>query len=188
VLFIFRRVRATVIACARRQNRKEATSPRLPIFRPSNSNLPLPLVSLVARRASAHLPKALATDDLPETTQKHEKTFTFGGDSKIDIVVHEDIVSGHQHIHLRTTHPSTNLILHWGVQGGQNYRGGWRLPVQRPPNTIQYKDRALQTAWQCALSFSVATAITESLNIFMMQRCLRLTSFTHLLRLLCCPH
>lgn len=41
------------------------------------------------------------------------------------------------------------LLLHWGVEGGKNYKGGWRLPepASRPEGTIQYKDRALQSPW-----------------------------------------
>ena len=39
------------------------------------------------------------------------------------------------------------LILHWGVVGGPEYKGGWRLPGKDawPPGTYNYKDRALQT-------------------------------------------
>ncbi len=39
------------------------------------------------------------------------------------------------------------LLLHWGVEGGRKYKGGWRLPGDscRPDGTVQYKNRALQT-------------------------------------------
>lgn len=39
------------------------------------------------------------------------------------------------------------ILLHWGVEGGKNYKGGWRLPGHdcRPNDTVNYKDRALQT-------------------------------------------
>ena len=43
------------------------------------------------------------------------------------------------------------LLLHWGVEGGADYKGGWRLPGTDvwPEGTVQYKDRALQTPWRC---------------------------------------
>ncbi len=43
------------------------------------------------------------------------------------------------------------LILHWGVEGGVNYEGGWRLPGGpcRPEGTVEYKKRALQTPFRC---------------------------------------
>lgn len=97
-----------------------------------------------------------AVVDEAELTDKvlleHNKTFTYGkGLFKLHAHVVE-IASGAQTLHLETDYPSaSNLILHWGVQGGKNYFGGWRLPDERPPNTIQYKDRALQTAWKCVL-------------------------------------
>ena len=42
------------------------------------------------------------------------------------------------------------LVLHWGVEGGKNYKGGWRLPGEsvRPEGTLVYKKRALQSPWQ----------------------------------------
>ena len=42
------------------------------------------------------------------------------------------------------------LVLHWGVEGGQGYEGGWRLPTDscRPEGTMVYKNRALQTPWR----------------------------------------
>lgn len=44
------------------------------------------------------------------------------------------------------------LLLHWGVEGGEGYEGGWRLPGEAawPPGTRSYKGRALQTPMQCA--------------------------------------
>ena len=46
-----------------------------------------------------------------------------------------------------TTDSSSKLLLHWGVEGGRGYKGGWRLPgaVSRPEGTVEYKKRALQT-------------------------------------------
>lgn len=42
------------------------------------------------------------------------------------------------------------LLLHWGLEGGKDYKGGWRLPEEhiRPEGTRQYKDRALQTPFR----------------------------------------
>ena len=51
-----------------------------------------------------------------------------------------------QRVHVRVQYPG-RLLLHWGVEGGAGYEGGWRLPGDgaRPPNTMAYKNRALQT-------------------------------------------
>jgi len=51
-----------------------------------------------------------------------------------------------QRVHVRVQYPG-RLLLHWGVEGGAGYEGGWRLPgdAARPPNTVAYKNRALQT-------------------------------------------
>jgi alpha-glucan,water dikinase len=57
---------------------------------------------------------------------------------------------GSQDVHLSTNVQAGRLLLHWGVEGGPNYRGGWRLPggACRPEGTVQYKDRALQTPFR----------------------------------------
>jgi hypothetical protein len=105
---------------------------------------------------------------------EHSKAFKYdNGRFEIRISIQE-FASGDQRVHLETEHPSASLILHWGVQGGKNYKGGWRLPEQRPPDTTQYKERALQTLWQCApashfvrispSSFSHGSACTSSLR------------------------
>lgn len=58
-----------------------------------------------------------------------------------------------QEIHLETNYASPSLILHWGLVGGKNYKGGWRLPGKksRPEGTVQYKNRALQTTFKLDL-------------------------------------
>ena len=58
-----------------------------------------------------------------------------------------------QRVRLSSTLPG-KLLLHWGVEGGADYQGGWRLPGQAawPEGTVQYKDRALQTPWKCGRS------------------------------------
>jgi hypothetical protein len=59
-----------------------------------------------------------------------------------------------QIIDLKTDLEAGRLLLHWGVEGGRNYKGGWRLPGGecRPEGTQQYKDRALQTPFRYASS------------------------------------
>lgn len=51
---------------------------------------------------------------------------------------------------IKTDVEAGRLLLHWGVEGGKNYKGGWRLPDHhcRPDGTQQYKDRALQTPFK----------------------------------------
>lgn len=46
-----------------------------------------------------------------------------------------------------STNRQGRLVLHWGVEGGKGYKGGWRLPGDkcRPEGTMLYKNRALQT-------------------------------------------
>ncbi len=57
---------------------------------------------------------------------------------------------GEQTIRVVTPLQVGRLLLHWGVEGGKDYKGGWRLPgsAYRPPGTTQYKDRALQSPFQ----------------------------------------
>ena len=64
----------------------------------------------------------------------------------VEVVAEAD---GAQRVHLSTDHPSEDLLLHWGVEGGKGYTAGWRLPAERcrPKGTVMYKDRALQTPW-----------------------------------------
>jgi hypothetical protein len=78
---------------------------------------------------------------------QHEKTFTYGKEFSMTVKVTE-AANGDQTVYIETDYPSANLILHWGVQGGRSYTGGWRLPDHRPKDTIQYKDRALQTSFK----------------------------------------
>ncbi|KAL4422809.1 hypothetical protein ABPG75_009006 [Micractinium tetrahymenae] len=48
------------------------------------------------------------------------------------------------------TNRQGRLLLHWGVEGGKGYKGGWRLPDERcrPEGTVMYKNRALQTPFR----------------------------------------
>ena len=58
--------------------------------------------------------------------------------------------SATQVISIQTDVEAGRLLLHWGVEGGKDYKGGWRLPAHacRPDGTQQYKDRALQTPFR----------------------------------------
>ena len=58
--------------------------------------------------------------------------------------------TGAQVVRLATDLQAGHLLLHWGVEGGKDYKGGWRLPGSRcrPEGTTQYKDRALQSPFQ----------------------------------------
>jgi hypothetical protein len=60
---------------------------------------------------------------------------------------------GAQVLEITTDLEAGRLLLHWGVEGGKNYQGGWRLPGEscRPEGSVQYKDRALQTPFRCVL-------------------------------------
>ena len=48
------------------------------------------------------------------------------------------------------TNRQGRLVLHWGVEGGRGYKGGWRLPDERcrPEGTVMYKNRALKTPFR----------------------------------------
>jgi alpha-glucan, water dikinase len=61
--------------------------------------------------------------------------------------------NGDQLVLLSHDHPG-RMLLHWGVEGGRDYKGGWRLPggSVRPEGTVSYKDRALQTPFRSSFS------------------------------------
>ncbi len=75
------------------------------------------------------------------------------GDGTAQVQV-EQHGNGAQTIRVSTHLQGGRLLLHWGVEGGKDYKGGWRLPGQacRPPGTSQYKDRALQSPFTCVRS------------------------------------
>lgn len=54
-----------------------------------------------------------------------------------------------QRVVVATNRPGS-LVLHWGVEGGKGYKGGWRLPGERcrPDGSVVYKQRALQTPFR----------------------------------------
>lgn len=61
----------------------------------------------------------------------------------------EEWKDGVQNVRLFTNRPG-RLLLHWGLEGGRDYKGGWYLPgpEAQPPDTVNYKNRALQTPFQ----------------------------------------
>lgn len=65
------------------------------------------------------------------------------------IMVEDGTEQGLQRITLSTDMPG-KLLLHWGVEGGEGYKAGWRLPGEAswPEGTVKYKDRALQTPFR----------------------------------------
>ncbi len=69
------------------------------------------------------------------------------------IIVEDGTEQGLQRIILTTNMPG-KLLLHWGVEGGEGYKEGWRLPGERswPDGTVMYKDRALQTPFKYAVA------------------------------------
>ena len=64
-------------------------------------------------------------------------------------MVEDGTDQGLQRITLTTNMPG-KLLLHWGVEGGEGYKAGWRLPGEAswPDGTVKYKDRALQTPFR----------------------------------------
>eukprot|EP00884_Botryococcus_braunii_P013250 jgi/Botrbrau1/21926/Bobra.0249s0050.1 len=88
--------------------------------------------------------KAVAAPEAPDVTA-FQKDFPLGSSHSITVVV-EDWKDNTQVVVLATDRPG-RLLLHWGVEGGKDYKGGWVLPgpEAHPPGTVNYKNRALQT-------------------------------------------
>ena len=64
------------------------------------------------------------------------------------VTVHVELgADGSEQLVTVFTNAPGRLLLHWGVEGGKGYKGGWRLPGarSRPEGTAEYKQRALQT-------------------------------------------
>ena len=87
--------------------------------------------------------------DLPSASD----AMTSAGSAPDQLIKHAQVAleeeGESQRVRLSTTLPG-KLLLHWGVQGGADYQGGWRLPGPDvvPEGTVRYKDRALQTPWR----------------------------------------
>eukprot|EP00887_Chlorella_sp_A99_P007269 scaffold2.g7269.t1 len=87
---------------------------------------------------------AAAVEARPASEAAYERELPLG-DTTVRISV-EVSPGGDQTVRV-TTPLSGRLLLHWGVEGGAGYKGGWRLPGPgcRPEGTVAYKQRALQT-------------------------------------------
>jgi alpha-glucan,water dikinase len=95
-------------------------------------------------------PAALAVSAVAEApaagaTAVYERTYPLPSGFSFTVATSE-LQGGDQEVALSTDAPG-RLLLHWGVEGGRGYRGGWRLPdgAARPEGTVEYKKRALQT-------------------------------------------
>ncbi|PNW80482.1 hypothetical protein CHLRE_07g319300v5 [Chlamydomonas reinhardtii] len=78
-----------------------------------------------------------------------QKDLALRNGARVQVTV-EQTDSNDQIISIESDVQAGRLLLHWGVEGGKDYKGGWRLPGAgaRPEGTVQYKDRALQTPFR----------------------------------------
>ncbi|GLC33353.1 hypothetical protein PLESTB_000342400 [Pleodorina starrii] len=83
------------------------------------------------------------------TTFTTQKDLSLRNGAHVKVIV-EQTEKNDQIISIESDVQAGRLLLHWGVEGGKNYKGGWRLPgaSARPEGTVQYKDRALQTPFR----------------------------------------
>lgn len=81
----------------------------------------------------------------PGAATVYDRTYPLRSDSSLHVTVNQG-ANGEQHVTVATNRGG-RLLLHWGVEGGKRYKGGWRLPggSARPEGTIEYKNRALRT-------------------------------------------
>jgi hypothetical protein len=80
---------------------------------------------------------------------RHWRTITFKLLLQVTV---EETATRDEIISIETDLQAGRLLLHWGVEGGKDYKGGWRLPgaAARPDGTTQYKERALQSPFRLA--------------------------------------
>ncbi|EFJ44707.1 hypothetical protein VOLCADRAFT_118653, partial [Volvox carteri f. nagariensis] len=78
-----------------------------------------------------------------------QKDLSLRNGAHVKVIV-EQTEKNDQIISIESDVQAGRLLLHWGVEGGKDYKGGWRLPgaSARPEGTVQYKDRALQTPFR----------------------------------------
>ncbi|KAF8067212.1 R1 [Scenedesmus sp. PABB004] len=128
---------------ARRGAASAASRPGLP--RGTGRHGPAPGLGGRAGRVGLRVQAVAATERPAKVV---EQTFDLPRGSSIKVTVMAD--SEGQEIELRTDVEAGRLLLHWGVEGGKDYKAGWRLPGAkfRPEGTQQYKDRALQTPFK----------------------------------------
>ncbi|KAF5843594.1 hypothetical protein DUNSADRAFT_12856 [Dunaliella salina] len=92
---------------------------------------------------------AVSAPEQQDTKFAVDETFSLPKGNETIRVTVEQKADGALTVHLTTSLQAGRLLLHWGVEGGKDYQGGWRLPSTcRPPGTKQYKDRALQSPFQ----------------------------------------
>ena len=102
--------------------------------------------STTGRHRSSVVVRAFTTPTSEAVTYERQLPLGEGG---VVIVQVETSAEGKQHVTV-STNRSGKLLLHWGVEGGKGYKGGWRLPGDkcRPEGTLVYKQRALQTPFR----------------------------------------
>lgn len=98
--------------------------------------------------------RAFSQDDSPTVTAStkqtgasvYDRTLKLKGGFSLDVKITEED-DGATQVAIISTNAPGKLLLHWGVEGGRGYKGGWRLPggSSRPEGTVEYKKRALQT-------------------------------------------
>eukprot|EP00967_Tisochrysis_lutea_P058591 scaffold74548_cov16-Tisochrysis_lutea.AAC.2 len=92
---------------------------------------------------------AVSAPEQQDTKFAVDETFSLPKGNETVRATVEQKADGAQTVRLTTSLQAGRLLLHWGVEGGKDYQGGWRLPSTcRPPGTKQYKDRALQSPFQ----------------------------------------
>lgn len=111
-----------------------------------------PLSHKSARRSThltVHAASSVASDRPTSTDGAvFDRTYPLNGSSSLQVTVTEG-PNAEQIISVSTSKPG-KFLLHWGVEGGKGYKGGWRLPGDscRPSGTIAYKNRALRTPFR----------------------------------------
>ena len=135
------------------------SNPASPLLPPLSHH---PAARHAARRPhrSAGTARATAAPPAPLTggTVAWERTLPLGPGASVTVQV---ATGGDEQRILVFTNRPGRLLLHWGVEGGRNYKGGWRLPGDRcrPDGTVNYKNRALQTPFRPAGSNGVGLQV-----------------------------
>lgn len=111
---------------------------------PPNNHLSSPFAWTPSGQNRNHHGVTMVVRAAAEATEQAKTTeFQFGlaGGRRIDVAVTQ-CDDGAQEISFWSDVPG-RLILHWGVVGGPNYQGGWRLPPESlwPEGTVNYKAR-----------------------------------------------
>ncbi|GAB4820070.1 hypothetical protein N2152v2_007116 [Parachlorella kessleri] len=88
---------------------------------------------------------AVAAPEAPSSTDTFQQQYRLPNNTSVKVEVQNP--TGDEQLITVSTDRQGRILLHWGVEGGENYKGGWRLPGDsvRPADTANYKNRALQT-------------------------------------------